>query len=60
MVEIPNGMDQMVLYDVNHAKENEMCTPNDFDLLNPNEIQIDAMNIPIMSIKIRQTQFEPQ
>lgn len=52
MVEIPIDMDQMALYDEDHAIKNEMYKRNHFDLLNPNEKPNDAMNIPIKSIKI--------
>lgn len=51
MVEKPNDMDRMALYDVIHAIGNEMCTHNGFDFLNPNEIASDAMNIQAESIR---------
>lgn len=57
-MEKPNDMDRMVLCDVNRVKENEMCKSNDFDSMNPNEIQNDAMNIQVMSIKKYQKPFE--
>lgn len=52
MVEIPIDMDQMALYDANHAIENEMYKRYHFDSMHLDEIPNDAMNIPIMSIKI--------
>lgn len=52
MVGIPSDMDQMVLCDEDHAKENEMYKHSDFDLLNPNGTPIDAKNILAKSIKI--------
>lgn len=60
MVEIPSDTDQMELYDVNHAIENEMCISNDYHSSNPNGIQNDAMNILTMSIEKCPTQFEGQ
>lgn len=58
MVEIPNDMDRMVLYGVNHAIKNGMCISIDFDSSNPDGIQNDAMNIPTMSIKTHQEPIE--
>lgn len=52
MVETQADMDRMGLCDAAHAIENEMYKHPDFDLLNPNEIPSDAVNILAMSIEI--------